>query len=967
MSQLFLIIGAHLLLQSLVLAQTSSNCLKSKLGTDYTGTQNTTASGRTCQAWTSQTPEQHVVYNNADFPDGSAAAANNSCRNPNSDCNGPWCYTTDPTHPIESCGIDMCECLDTPLGTDYMGTMNITATGRVCQAWTSQTPHAHPTLADSSFPDGSAAAALNYCRNPDSNAEGPWCYTRDLDKVRDTCGIPVCVDECGATPNLCGAHGVCNDLNNGYNCTCNPGWTGTNCSTEIDECASGPCLNGGTCMDLLNNYTCVCTPAYNGTNCQTINVPNCVSAVTGNAALQATITQLKQQLAALQSQQANQQCSTLPPPINGTGTGPCTNSSCPNCGTCTSVGNSFTCSCLTGYSGNNCATPSIGGNVALKRPATQSSDFPLSFASLATDGNTNPIWGYYSCSVTNAVPGTNSWWSVDLGQVICVGWVQITNRYDCCPERLSNFNIGTMNTAPSGALLPSQYSLCAYFPGYPPAGSTTTIPCQPGTAPGRYLIVQIPISNYLTMCEVQVYPAGSPPNIALNQPTSQSSTYGTWTAGLAVDGNTNPNAAYGSCSSTNVATGVNSWWSVDLGTTTCVAYVQITQRGDCCPERLSNMNIGLMNTPPSATLLPSQYSLCGYYHDYPALGETVIVPCSTATVPGRYLVIQIPQVNYLSLCEVQVFPCTPTVTQGPATTNLALKRPATQSSDYPLSFASLAVDGNTNPIWGYYSCSVTNYVAGTNSWWSVDLGQPTCVGAVMLTQRWDCCPTRLANFDIGLMNTAPAGSVISSQYSLCAHYTGYPPAGATVTVPCQTSTKQGRYLVIVDAITDYLTICEVQVYACGSKFPLQNIALNQPATQSSTYGTWTAGLSVDGNTNPNAGLNSCASTNVVAGVNSWWSVDLGNTTCVSSVTITQRADCCPERLANMNIGLMNTPPSQSLAPSQYSLCAYYPDYPALGETVNLPCMPGTLPGRYLVVQIPSVNYLSTCEVQVFGC
>ena len=37
---------------------------------------------------------------------------------------------------------------------------------------------------------------------------------------------------------------------------------------DIDECASGPCLNGGTCVDEIDSYTCNCQPGYNGTNCE---------------------------------------------------------------------------------------------------------------------------------------------------------------------------------------------------------------------------------------------------------------------------------------------------------------------------------------------------------------------------------------------------------------------------------------------------------------------------------------------------------------------------------------------------------------------------------------------------------------------------------------------------------------------------------------------------------------------------
>ena len=44
--------------------------------------------------------------------------------------------------------------------------------------------------------------------------------------------------------------------------------SGMMCQTEVNECASGPCLNGGTCIDRLNGYECQCGNDYQGTNCQ---------------------------------------------------------------------------------------------------------------------------------------------------------------------------------------------------------------------------------------------------------------------------------------------------------------------------------------------------------------------------------------------------------------------------------------------------------------------------------------------------------------------------------------------------------------------------------------------------------------------------------------------------------------------------------------------------------------------------
>ena len=65
--------------------------------------------------------------------------------------------------------------------------------------------------------------------------------------------------------------GTCIDGVNGHTCTCAPGFEGTNCAMNIDECASrlsAPCLNnGGTCIDGIASYICQCPDGWTGVNC----------------------------------------------------------------------------------------------------------------------------------------------------------------------------------------------------------------------------------------------------------------------------------------------------------------------------------------------------------------------------------------------------------------------------------------------------------------------------------------------------------------------------------------------------------------------------------------------------------------------------------------------------------------------------------------------------------------------------
>lgn len=68
-------------------------------GADYRGCQTKTRSGKTCQKWESQTPQQHTRtpqnYANSDLQ-------KNFCRNPDNE-QTIWCYTTDPSKRWEYC------------------------------------------------------------------------------------------------------------------------------------------------------------------------------------------------------------------------------------------------------------------------------------------------------------------------------------------------------------------------------------------------------------------------------------------------------------------------------------------------------------------------------------------------------------------------------------------------------------------------------------------------------------------------------------------------------------------------------------------------------------------------------------------------------------------------------------------------------------------------------------------------
>lgn len=54
--------------------------------------------------------------------------------------------------------------------------------------------------------------------------------------------------------------GTCSDQVDDYNCSCQAGFKGKNCSINIDECESKPCVNAILCEDRINDYQCNCKP-----------------------------------------------------------------------------------------------------------------------------------------------------------------------------------------------------------------------------------------------------------------------------------------------------------------------------------------------------------------------------------------------------------------------------------------------------------------------------------------------------------------------------------------------------------------------------------------------------------------------------------------------------------------------------------------------------------------------------------
>ncbi|XP_062853582.1 hepatocyte growth factor-like protein [Trichomycterus rosablanca] len=183
----------------------TTNCFRGR-GEEYRGKVNETTSGIPCQRWDSQQPHEHPFYPHTYECKG---LEENYCRNPDGS-EAPWCFTSTPEMRTALC-LQIKRCADDieaedcyhGNGKNYRGVVRKTRKGILCQKWSINTPH-KTKINPKTHPD--ANLTENYCRNPDGDLHGPWCYTTDPKTEFDYCAIKQCAGE--AVPMLKPAESV---------------------------------------------------------------------------------------------------------------------------------------------------------------------------------------------------------------------------------------------------------------------------------------------------------------------------------------------------------------------------------------------------------------------------------------------------------------------------------------------------------------------------------------------------------------------------------------------------------------------------------------------------------------------------------------------------------------------------------------------------------------------------------------
>ncbi|MDP2572087.1 discoidin domain-containing protein [Vibrio penaeicida] len=300
------------------------------------------------------------------------------------------------------------------------------------------------------------------------------------------------------------------------------------------------------------------------------------------------------------------------------------------------------------------------------------------------------------------------------------------------------------------------------------------------------------------------------PNVARGKVAVQSSTSYGGAASRAVDGSTDGSYSSNSTTHTNISGSANTkWWQVDLEQVHAIEQIKIWNRTDCCSHRLQDYYVFVSDQPfQSGTL--SELLSDATIKSYKFTSEPTPIPYQVINlrgITGQYVRLQLngSEDKPLSLAEVEVF----------GLPNVAESKSAQQSNVGYDGEAERALDGNTDGNFHNGSVTHTEYGPASNHWWQVDLGKSHMIGHVKLSNRTDCCSSRLSNYYVLVSNTPFSSDDLSTLLSdpSVAHFNFRTLSEASQSI--NLNNTHGRYVRIQleGNHASVLSLAEVQVFA----------------------------------------------------------------------------------------------------------------------------------------------------------
>ncbi|XP_074600062.1 uncharacterized protein LOC141854319 [Brevipalpus obovatus] len=185
-------------------------------------------------------------------------------------------------------------------------------------------------------------------------------------------------DACSSNPCHSSATCYTSPVDGTYVCACRGGYTGSNCTEDINECeqSGSPCEHGGRCVNTPGSFQCECPVGFKGSRCE-ININECE-----NYPCQNDGTCLDEQggfRCICMQGFTGDRCETE---INE-----CSDNPCLNGGTCTDLINAFRCTCPMGFTGSRCeqnendclAAPCLNGGSCVDGIANFTCECPPGF------------------------------------------------------------------------------------------------------------------------------------------------------------------------------------------------------------------------------------------------------------------------------------------------------------------------------------------------------------------------------------------------------------------------------------------------------------------------------------------------------------------------------------------------------------------------------------------------------------
>ena len=103
--------------------------------------------------------------------------------------------------------------------------------------------------------------AINTENSTIIDTTAPTAFYMETGSTPPKLGCVLCYD------NECLNGGSCADPSESFDCSCQAGFEGQLCETDIDECVDNKCAHGSKCVDQIANYTCECPKGYTSWLC----------------------------------------------------------------------------------------------------------------------------------------------------------------------------------------------------------------------------------------------------------------------------------------------------------------------------------------------------------------------------------------------------------------------------------------------------------------------------------------------------------------------------------------------------------------------------------------------------------------------------------------------------------------------------------------------------------------------------